>query len=129
MMLKRAYVEITSVCNLRCSFCPGTGREARFLSPEEFRLLARRLRPHAAYLYFHVMGEPLLHPELGTLLEIAAELGFRVCLTTNGTRCSPPRRCTSSASPSTAPRAADCRICRAIWRPCGTLHGPPPPAG
>lgn len=85
MMLKRAYVEITSVCNLRCSFCPGTGREARFLSPEEFRLLARRLRPHAAYLYFHVMGEPLLHPELGTLLEIAAELGFRVCLTTNGT--------------------------------------------
>ena len=42
MMLKRAYVEITSVCNLRCSFCPGTGREARFLSPEEFRLLARR---------------------------------------------------------------------------------------
>lgn len=84
-MLKRAYVEITNVCNLRCSFCPGTGREKRFLSPQEFRVLAGRLRPRVTYLYLHVMGEPLLHPELGELLEIAAELGFRVCLTTNGT--------------------------------------------
>ena len=31
------------------------------------------------------MGEPLLHPELGELLGIAAEEGFRACLTTNGT--------------------------------------------
>ena len=84
-MLKRAYVEITNVCNLHCSFCPGTGREKRFLSPREFRVLAGRLRPCVTYLYLHVMGEPLFHPELGELLEIAAELGFRVCLTTNGT--------------------------------------------
>lgn len=84
-MLKRVYVEITNACNLHCSFCPGTGREKRFLSPQEFRVLAGRLRPCVTYLYLHVMGEPLLHPELGELLEIAAELGFRVCLTTNGT--------------------------------------------
>jgi len=37
------------------------------------------------YLYLHVMGEPLLHPQLGEILALAAELGFRVCLTTNGT--------------------------------------------
>ena len=67
-MLKRVYVEITNICNLRCDFCPGTRREGRFLSAEE-----------------HVMGEPLLHPELGTLLAIAGEEGFRACLTTNGT--------------------------------------------
>ncbi len=84
-MLKRAYVEITNICNLRCAFCPGTGREKRFLPPEEFCVLARRLRPHVRYLYLHVMGEPLLHPQLGALLDIAGELGFRVCLTTNGT--------------------------------------------
>ena len=84
-MLKRAYVEITNICNLRCSFCPGTGRPERFLPPEEFGVLARRLRPHVRYLYLHVMGEPLLHPRLGELLEIAAAEGFRVCLTTNGT--------------------------------------------
>lgn len=84
-MLNRIYLEITNVCNLSCSFCPGTRRAPRFLSPAEFRLLAERLRPHTDYLYLHVMGEPLLHPQLPELLDIAAELGFRVCLTTNGT--------------------------------------------
>ncbi|MBQ0037526.1 MAG: radical SAM protein [Clostridiales bacterium] len=84
-MLKRAYIEITNVCNLRCSFCPGTRRQARFMTAEEFRTLAQKLRGHTDYLYFHVLGEPLLHPALPQLLNIAGELGFRVCLTTNGT--------------------------------------------
>lgn len=84
-MLKRAYVEITNICNLRCNFCPGTRRPGRFMPPEEFRLLAERLRGRAAYLYLHVMGEPLLHPQLREILDVASELGFRVCVTTNGT--------------------------------------------
>ncbi len=55
------------------------------LSVEEFRVLASKLRPHAEYLYFHLMGEPLLHPLLGNFLNIAGELGFKVMITTNGT--------------------------------------------
>ena len=84
-MLKKAYLEITNVCNLACSFCPGTRREKRFMSEAEFALLAGKLRGATDHLYFHLMGEPLLHPELGRLLEIALELGFRVIITTNGT--------------------------------------------
>ena len=84
-MLKRVYIEITNLCNLRCSFCPGTKRPGRVMPPEEFRLLTEKLRGRVKYLYFHVMGEPLLHPQLGELLEIADGAGFRVCLTTNGT--------------------------------------------
>lgn len=84
-MLKRAYIEITNICNLSCSFCPGTRRPPRTMTAEEFRLLAQRLRPHVGYLYLHVMGEPLLHPQLGEILSIAGEQGFRVGLTTNGT--------------------------------------------
>ena len=84
-MLKRVYLEITNVCNLACSFCPGTKRPKRFLSPEEFHTLASRLAGHTEYLYLHVMGEPLLHPRLAEILDIAAELGFKICLTTNGT--------------------------------------------
>ncbi len=84
-MFKRIYLEITNVCNLNCSFCPGTTRPSRFLSPAEFRILAEKLRPNTRYLYLHVMGEPLLHPALGELLTIASDLDFRVCLTTNGT--------------------------------------------
>ena len=44
-MLKRAYLEITNVCNLRCDFCPGTRRPPAFMDRATFRLLARRLRP------------------------------------------------------------------------------------
>lgn len=84
-MLKRAYIEITNICNLRCDFCPGTKREARSMSAEEFALAAGRLSGTVKYLYFHVMGEPLLHDGLEDFLDIAGELGFRVCLTTNGT--------------------------------------------
>lgn len=84
-MFKRAYVEITNACNLRCSFCPGTRRAPRFLPPEQFHTIARRLRGRVKYLYLHVMGEPLLHPELASILSIAAEEGFLICVTTNGT--------------------------------------------
>lgn len=84
-MFKRAYVEITNVCNLKCSFCPGTVREKKFITTEEFRHIAAQVRRYTQYLYLHVMGEPLLHPELGQLLDIAEELRFRVLITTNGT--------------------------------------------
>ena len=84
-MLKRVYLEITNVCNLSCSFCPGTKRKKHFITAEEFSLLAGRLAGHTEYLYLHVMGEPLLHPQLEELLHIAADFGFKLCLTTNGT--------------------------------------------
>lgn len=84
-MFKKIYIEITNICNLSCAFCPGTRREGRFMSPEEFRILAGRLKGHTGHLYFHLMGEPFLHPQLSALMSIAGELGFRVVLTTNGT--------------------------------------------
>ena len=84
-MLRKAYLEITNICNLSCSFCPGTKREKRFMTPEDFRVLAAKLRPHTQYLYLHLLGEPLLHPQLDKILEIAEKLGFKVIITTNGT--------------------------------------------
>lgn len=84
-MLKRAYIEITNACNLQCSFCPGTKRPKRFMAPEEFENLAKKLQGRVKYLYLHVMGEPLLHPDLAIFPAVAARLGFRVCITTNGT--------------------------------------------
>ena len=84
-MPNKAYLEITNVCNLSCSFCHGTKREPRFISIEEFKIAAQRLRPFAEYLYFHLLGEPLLHPDLPQFLDIAGDIGFKVNITTNGT--------------------------------------------
>ncbi|MFQ6976944.1 MAG: hypothetical protein ACLRSD_08135 [Oscillibacter sp.] len=66
-MLKKAYVEITNRCNLACSFCPKTKRAPRTMSAQEFGLVLSRLEGYVQYVYLHVMGEPLLHPELTTL--------------------------------------------------------------
>lgn len=84
-MISRAYVEITDICNLNCSFCPGTKRRPRFMTADEFRTAAEKLRPYTEYIYLHIMGEPLLHPELETILDICSELGYKVNITTNGT--------------------------------------------
>ncbi len=85
MRFQKVYLEISNICNLNCAFCPGTQRTKKRMTPEEFRILAPRLRPYTDFLYFHLMGEPLCHPELGEFLKSAHEFGFRVILTTNGT--------------------------------------------
>lgn len=84
-MRNRVYIEITNRCNLTCDFCHGTKRPLGTMPPEDFRRIAEKLRGETSYLYLHVLGEPLLHPQLKELLAIAGELGFRVCLVTNGT--------------------------------------------
>lgn len=84
MRFQKVYVEITNVCNLQCSFCHGTIRTPRFLSVPEFEQIAEKLRGSTQYLYFHLMGEPLLHPELAQFLGLAGELEYYVNLTTNG---------------------------------------------
>lgn len=81
---QKIYVEISNICNLRCSFCPGTSRKKRVMSEQEFAALLPKLRPWTDFLYFHLMGEPLCHPQLGRFLELAHEVGFRVIITTNG---------------------------------------------
>lgn len=54
------------------------------LSIEEFRFIAKQIRPHTRYIYLHVLGEPLLHPDIEQLLQIAHEEDLFVNLTTNG---------------------------------------------
>ncbi|MBQ7387400.1 MAG: radical SAM protein [Clostridia bacterium] len=81
----RAYVEITNICNRNCSFCPGTKRDGRIMSTDEFRTVASRLRPATDYIYLHVMGEPLLHPDVCEIIRIGTSLGFKCAITTNGT--------------------------------------------
>ena len=84
-MLKKAYIEITNRCNLRCSFCPGTKRVPRTMTPAEFDFVLERLTGQVEYVYLHVMGEPLSHPQLAELLALAAARERKVCITTNGT--------------------------------------------
>ena len=85
MHFRKIYIEISNLCNLKCSFCPGTRRPSRRMTPKEFAYLLPKLRPYTDFLYFHLMGEPLCHPQLSEFLTLAGNAGFKVILTTNGT--------------------------------------------
>lgn len=84
-MIDRCYIEITNTCNLDCHFCPKHQRKRRQLSAEEFDLLTDKVRGKVCFLYFHLMGEPLLHPLLPQFITMAREKGFKTVLTSNGT--------------------------------------------
>lgn len=82
---QKVYLEISNVCNLSCRFCPGTRRKAKIMTQDELDILLPKLRSWTDFLYFHLMGEPLCHPLLGSFLSTAETHGFKVILTTNGT--------------------------------------------
>lgn len=82
---KKIYLEITNRCNLSCSFCLRSGRAKSFMPPEDFRAILGKIEGHTDHLALHVLGEPLLHPELGELLALCQEYALKVNLTTNGT--------------------------------------------
>ncbi|MBD2869753.1 radical SAM/SPASM domain-containing protein [Paenibacillus arenilitoris] len=82
---KKFYIETTSICNLSCTFCPPTQRAKGFISLDDFTKTLDQVKPHTDYIYLHVKGEPLLHPKIDELLDIAHAKGFKVNITTNGT--------------------------------------------
>lgn len=84
-MYNKVYVEITNKCNMHCSFCHGHKRVPRSMSEEEFSLILDQLRGQTQYVYYHLMGEPLTHPQLPHFIRMAGERGLKSIITTNGT--------------------------------------------
>ncbi|MBE6156088.1 MAG: radical SAM protein [Firmicutes bacterium] len=82
-MYKKVYIEITNHCNLNCDFCIKNDRTQKFMSQDEFQIILDKLKPYTRYLYFHVLGEPLLHPNINDFINLASK-EFKVNLTTNG---------------------------------------------
>lgn len=82
---KKIYVEITNICNLKCSFCPEENRAKLFMKAENFREVIKQIKDYTNLIALHVKGEPLLHPELKEILQICKEAEIQVNITTNGT--------------------------------------------
>ena len=84
-MYSRVYVEITNICNMNCSFCHGHSRQPGAMSFEEFGCVLDSLEGHTKYIYYHLMGEPLMHSQLPEFIRLADSRGFKSMITTNGT--------------------------------------------
>ena len=82
---KKIYIEITNNCNLHCSFCSEEKRPRKFLSLEEFQKILEKIHSSTDYIYLHVKGEPLLHPQIIEFIKEAEKYDLKVNLTTNGT--------------------------------------------
>ena len=85
---KQIYIEITNICNLNCSFCPKNSRPKKFMTVKEFDTITDEIAPLTNTICLHLMGEPLLHPDISLFFDEAEKRGLRVVLVTNGTRLS-----------------------------------------
>ncbi len=84
MKLRKTYIEITTACNLACSFCGRTTRPPQFMDSDLFRQILDQIHGLSQRVFFHVMGEPLLHPQLDKFLELCEPYNYDVYLVTNG---------------------------------------------
>ncbi|WP_298768001.1 radical SAM/SPASM domain-containing protein [uncultured Fibrobacter sp.] len=81
------YIEITNACNLNCSFCPcgKTGFIRDFMNTPLFERCIAESASITENVYFHILGEPTLHPGFGLYLKKLEKTSLKLNLTTNGT--------------------------------------------
>jgi radical SAM protein with 4Fe4S-binding SPASM domain len=84
IQFKKIYIEITNQCNLSCSFCLKSKRPRRFMEVAEFESILSKVKEATHYICLHVLGEPLLHPQLSTMLDRCYTHDLKVNLSTNG---------------------------------------------
>jgi MoaA/NifB/PqqE/SkfB family radical SAM enzyme len=81
-------VEISSLCNCRCIYCPHTEYRAnwqnRLLPAELYRNLIPAFQ-RTKLVYLQGWGEPFTHPDFFDFLRLAKKAGCMVGTTTNGT--------------------------------------------
>jgi radical SAM protein with 4Fe4S-binding SPASM domain len=51
---------------------------------EDFKKVLDNIKGHTNYIYLHILGEPLMHPNLEKILDLASDYNLMVNLTTNG---------------------------------------------
>lgn len=80
----KVYIEISNICNLQCSFCPEVKRNKGRMDVELFRHIIAQVAPLTEQVSFHLMGDPLVHPQLAEFVRICAEFDTKIVLVTNG---------------------------------------------
>ncbi|PTV93472.1 MoaA/NifB/PqqE/SkfB family radical SAM enzyme [Halanaerobium saccharolyticum] len=86
--LTKVYIEPTSDCNLNCKTCVRHSweEEMGFMELEDYKKLIRELKGFEGLqkISFWGIGEPLFHPQIAEMIELASELKVKSQMITNG---------------------------------------------
>lgn len=92
MKFSRAYVEITNICGLSCSFCPPKTESTTTMELPFFKKVVEELSTYTDEIALHVMGDPMVLSNLDAYLDIAHTAKLKVMITTSGFYLDPFRR-------------------------------------
>lgn len=84
MRFKKIYIEITNACNLNCSFCIKNKRKINYITLNNYKYIIDKIKSYTKEIYLHILGEPLLHPNIIDFIEYANNQNLQVNITTNG---------------------------------------------
>jgi SynChlorMet cassette radical SAM/SPASM protein ScmF len=93
--LNTIYFYLADGCNLRCRHCwiepdfQPDGKSCHFLPLETFKSIITQAKPLGLSSVKLTGGEPLLHPEIGGILDFLRSEDLRMNMETNGTLCTP----------------------------------------
>ena len=76
------HIEITNICNLKCTFCPPKILPNGTMSLEKFDDLNFQLKPYTKELAYHIVGDPLVLSNLNEYLNISLKHDLKVNITT-----------------------------------------------
>lgn len=85
--MKIYQMETTNYCNASCHYCPHRKmtREKGYIDIMNVKLVASHCKAVGQkYIALHHMGEPLLHPQIGKIIDIFKKYGVQTELSTNG---------------------------------------------
>lgn len=79
------YLEITTSCNFSCPFCPSSKKETHYyMNEKDIYHIIDEIGNHIEIIYFHVLGEPFLHPNFIDILNYVESKKIYFGITTNG---------------------------------------------
>lgn len=84
MRFEKIYIELSDICGLKCGFCPSVKGVRGAMSVEKFGIIAKKVAGVGRIYTFHLLGDPLVLPNLKDFIELANAHKMPLELTTSG---------------------------------------------
>ncbi|WP_419677764.1 radical SAM/SPASM domain-containing protein [Aliarcobacter lanthieri] len=79
---RKVHIEITNICNLKCTFCPPKSLPNKTMDLELFSRVNKELKEFTNELAYHIVGDPLVLSNLNNFLDISKNNSLKVNITT-----------------------------------------------